>query len=514
MPRDIISHLPEDVIQLIAVYSDIADVFALKQTCRSLNGLTESDYLWHRLFPREELPLDLPPFVDFRKISAYELRASALRALKLRNNWSWKHPRVREINIVDLNTSPYDGGLDELKLLNGGSILLVIRRDRHSQRPIMFVSVFNLINARRPQLAAQLSLSASMKDFDACLDPEGTRLILAASVHKVDAEALEVYSIPLPLDTPSVCTGAHELAYSFELIDGGLFHKVSIHGDFLAGSFIDQPFVAGVQSSHVLVVNWKTRQQITITPPAISSFDQLDIKVLPPYLGIVAASVDNFDNAQVTLVPLSVIAYGSELEEPEKSEAKQRTLPQFPHAIAPIMDFYDIVISDNTGYGPYVPPTSLSLIVFPTLSRLDVRQSKKALHLRFSISHVPGPISTNPEADAPSEPSEEVPCTSIQLEKSVPFEIPVGSYPEYPQVGATGRRGVWLEQSLKSDYVQLLRLDYDPTTNQAPSVSVLLPPQPQFPFKLSSCRALAFDESTGRLCVGLYNGSVYILDYV
>ena len=95
---------------------------------------------------------------------------------------------MHEINIVNLNPSSYDGGLDELKLLNGGSILVGIRRDRHSQRPFMFVSVFNLTNVRRPQLAAQLSLSASMKDFDACLDPDGTRLILAASVHKVDAE--------------------------------------------------------------------------------------------------------------------------------------------------------------------------------------------------------------------------------------------------------------------------------------------------------------------------------------
>lgn len=236
----------------------------------------------------------------------------------------------------------------------------------------------------------------------------------------------------------------------------------------------------------------------------------MNIKVLPPYLCIVAASTEN---AQVTLVPLSVIEYGSVLEQPMRSKAKQQDLPYFSHAIVPIMDFYDICISDNGGFGPYVPPTSISLIVFPTLSRLDVRQSKKALLLRFAIYQ---PIA-KPEESASSVhcgKSADARESSIELESSIPFDIPVGSYPEYPCLGTTGRRGVWLEQSLKSDYVQILRLDYDPATNRPPSLNILLPPEPQLPFKPSSCRALAFDEATGRLCIGLYNGMIYILDYV
>ncbi|KAL5504135.1 hypothetical protein ACEPAH_8208 [Sanghuangporus vaninii] len=512
MSREILTKLPEDIIHLIATHSDIADVLALRQTCRRLNRLADSDYLWHQLLPREDLPLDLSPFVDLRSFSTSDIQSSALRALKLRYNWSRKTPQVRSVHVANPNSRSFDSVLDELKVLNGGTILLGVHRDRHSQRPFMVVSAYNLIDVKQPHLAAHLAIPVSMKDFDACLAADGMTLILAATVTKDDTEVgrvLEVYSILLPLDSPTVCNGLYDLAYSF-VLNEGLFHKVSLHGDYIASSILDHAFPEGWQSPQVLVANWKTRQQITISPRFTDNIDQMDIKVLPPYLSIVAASTEN---AQVTLAPLSVLEYGSVLEQPVRSKAKQRDLPYFSHATVPIMDFYDICISDNGGYGPYVPPTSISLIVFPTLSRLDVRQSKKALLLRFTICQ----FFSIPEANARSTTcgkSINARDPSLQLESSIPFDIPVGSYPEYPCLGTTGRRGVWLEQSLKSDYVQILRLDYDPVTNQPPSLNVLLPPEPQLPFKPSSCRALAFDEATARLCIGLYNGLIYVLDYV
>ena len=267
----------------------------------------------------------------------------------------------------------------------------------------------------------------------------------------------------------------------------------------------------------------------------------MNIKVLQPDVAIIVASESS---VRVILAPLSVITHGSVNEQPYTSRSKQQSLPQFPYAEAPIMDFYDISISSNTGFGPYVPPTSLSLIVFPTLSRLDVRQSKKALYIRFEIhSTMSTPPNSVPATPSPVSPSSSCSSSSSKLsdydfdallaknrshspssilmssihpDLSTPFDLPVGSYPEHTEIGTTGRRAVWVEQSLKSDYVQILRFDYDHVNDRQrpPSVSVLLPPEPQLPFKPSSVRSLAFDEATGRLCAGLYNGSVYILDYV
>ena len=280
----------------------------------------------------------------------------------------------------------------------------------------------------------------------------------------------------------------------------------------------------------------------------------MDVKVFPPYLAIFSASADS---VQVTLVPLSVIGRGGLMEEPSISRRKlsSNPLPRFPTSLVPLLDTYDICISSNTGYGPYVPPTSISIIYFPSLSRLESRQCKKALHLRFAVEDIPRYDRTAngtlvaPEMATNASLVENTPL--IAVSSSMYFDIPVGSYPEHAQLGSTGRRAVWLEQSLKSDYVQLLRLDFDPakaiaassssadpsgsssattistsapviatssgnvaTKAVTPAVDILLPPEPQLPFKPSACRSLAFDEASGRLCIGLYNGPIFVLDYV
>lgn len=337
-----------------------------------------------------------------------------------------------------------------------------------------------------------------------------------------------------------MCNSTYQTTYSFVLRREGLFHKVSVHGDFIASWIMNHSSDHGEQSSLVLIANWTVQLQITINPyftdvsqhPYLiyengltflgQDLYQMAVKVLPTCLAVIEASTSN---VQVTLVPLGIIVYGSVLEQPLASMEKHKHLPLFPHIVVPLVDFYDISLSDNINFGPYVPATSLSLVVFPTLSRLEMRQSKKALYLRFlidpntSLSSPPSSPSFSSEDNKDNvcifNPNRNLAMPSINLDISIPFDIPVGSYPEHPYLGSTGRRAVWLEQSLRSDYVQVLRLDYDPSARgKTPLVDVLLPPEPQLPFKPSACRALAFDEATGRLCIGLFNGVVYVLDYV
>lgn len=126
--------------------------------------------------------------MDFRNFSASDLQSSALRALRLRYNWSRKTPQVRGVHVANSNPRSYDGILDELKILSGGTILLGVHRDRHSQRPYMIVSAYSLIDVKEPHLAAHLAIPVSMKDFDACLAADGTTLILAATVTKGESE--------------------------------------------------------------------------------------------------------------------------------------------------------------------------------------------------------------------------------------------------------------------------------------------------------------------------------------
>jgi hypothetical protein len=77
-------------------------------------------------------------------------------------------------------------------------------------------------------------------------------------------------------------------------------------------------------------------------------------------------------------------------------------------------------------------------------------------------------------------------------------------------VGITGRRAVWQQRDWERDEVKLMRLTHSSAGSRA---GVLVPPHPALPFTPATCHSLAFDEITGRLCVGLETGELYILDY-
>jgi hypothetical protein len=77
-------------------------------------------------------------------------------------------------------------------------------------------------------------------------------------------------------------------------------------------------------------------------------------------------------------------------------------------------------------------------------------------------------------------------------------------------VGMTGRRAVWFERHWERDEVSLMRLSHSTIGSTA---GVLIGPSPALPFTPAACHSMAFDEVTGRLCVGLETGELYVLDY-
>jgi len=72
---------------------------------------------------------------------------------------------------------------------------------------------------------------------------------------------------------------------------------------------------------------------------------------------------------------------------------------------------------------------------------------------------------------------------------------------------------VWLEHDWELQRFRLMKLSA-PVGHGKPTVGVLLPPDPELPFSPRECQSLAFDEVTGRVCLGLYTGDLYILDFV
>jgi hypothetical protein len=102
-------------------------------------------------------------------------------------------------------------------------------------------------------------------------------------------------------------------------------------------------------------------------------------------------------------------------------------------------------------------------------------------------------------------------CPSVPID-IVPTVFPGtnGTFAPVVCVGITGRRAVWQERHWEQEETRLMRLSH---TSAGSVTGVLVPSHPALPFTPAACHSLAFDEVTGRLCVGLETGELYILDY-
>lgn len=93
------------------------------------------------------------------------------------------------------------------------------------------------------------------------------------------------------------------------------------------------------------------------------------------------------------------------------------------------------------------------------------------------------------------------------------FPVPPSTSIEIIKLGTEGHRAVWLEHNWETQQFRLMKLSAA-YGNSSPDVGVILSPDPELPFSPRECHSLAFDEVTGRLCLGLYNGALYIMDFV
>lgn len=159
----------------------------------------------------------------------------------------------------------------------------------------------------------------------------------------------------------------------------------------------------------------------------------------------------------------------------------------------PEFGFMDTHSSYNVNYDSKRIINTISLLIFPP--NLGDRCMKGLhVHLRF-VSNGRSDLGRNERLQAKS--------FSVQKESNVTLT----------QLGRTGHRAVWIERNLESDDVCLVKFTSNSDNASPPEVSVLLPPQPGLPFKPRDCRAIAFDDAIGRLCLGLYSGELYVLDY-
>jgi len=80
-------------------------------------------------------------------------------------------------------------------------------------------------------------------------------------------------------------------------------------------------------------------------------------------------------------------------------------------------------------------------------------------------------------------------------------------------LGETGSRAVWLERRWTGDEYTLMKGTFSPNRGNPVIVEPLLARHLALPFELRMCQALAFKESTGRVCVAVHSGDLYILEF-
>lgn len=111
--------------------------------------------------------------------------------------------------------------------------------------------------------------------------------------------------------------------------------------------------------------------------------------------------------------------------------------------------------------------------------------------------------------DTPDPESESPPLQRIHDHKfSTTADTAVG----YVCVGTSGRRAVWLQRSWDTDEFKLMKLSFS-RDEIRPQARPLIPKYLALPFLTQACQALAFDEVTGRVCIGLDTGDIYVLDF-
>ena len=94
--------------------------------------------------------------------------------------------------------------------------------------------------------------------------------------------------------------------------------------------------------------------------------------------------------------------------------------------------------------------------------------------------------------------------------------LPVDTSVRLVGVGATGFRAVWMEYSFETTRSRLMKMEFGLNSEGELEIyhGVLLPADPPLPFSMDACHMLAFDEATGRLCLGLWDGGLHVVDFL
>ena len=160
----------------------------------------------------------------------------------------------------------------------------------------------------------------------------------------------------------------------------------------------------------------------------------------------------------------------------------------------PIIGFSSVFMSDNLTIRGDQPEKSVSFLVFSSHRAASYRTGKQGQFIHLQLP--------------PSDQLKEMPFTRIT---STLFQTPYNETSDLAYVATSGQHSLWLQVPSDRDMSKVVKFTFDSSPEPTVSLDTLLPPIPLLPFRPSTCTTLSLDEGTGRICVGLFNGSLYVL---
>ncbi|EJF64937.1 hypothetical protein DICSQDRAFT_80777 [Dichomitus squalens LYAD-421 SS1] len=508
-------HLPEDVWLDVFRYLEVQDVLTLRKTCRTLHILGGNDYVWHRLIAEFPLPIDVPFDTRPTALPADELQRLAIKAIRLDANWRSPKTRVKRTRaLLNDKSGQY---VDHMQFLPGGKWLWTAQRTLKREATYTRMNLWSLDDVDNARRVWSAEVSGIYRSCTVVQTGEDDFATLVAGVcdqrevieiHKISLEDsptnfqyglyhpnYPLYQPPAPVKSRQLQVVPHPRAPHLRPI----ISEIAGHGGVLIVTVFALDTGGGAGSLQIMFVNPETGATKWIDPSFAQPFSFLWVRVWGEYLFLIGQVDEDF----------VVRAYRMPQPFPGSPSRTPRASP--PRTTTPLQEAEEDEYA-YTDLGPvvaqFVGPTPMAVprhhiphvsfaVAEPSLSAImfyHSSQPHRAQLLRFSF-------------DVSGE------GVTLSDMSSKDFHIGDESSPQLAQVGALGFRAVWLEHNWETQQNRVMKLAFDPHTGAA-KVGMLIPPDPELPFTPNMCHSLAFDEVTGRLCLAMYDGNVYLLDFV
>ncbi|KAJ6505981.1 hypothetical protein DFH09DRAFT_1200777 [Mycena vulgaris] len=468
-------HLPEDILLNILLLLRAEDILIVSQTCRVLHEFTlNSDYIWHQLTHNFDLPLDIEPYVDRSNLPGPTLQRIVTRALRVDRNWRRVNPRIKKLTrLVGVEN------VCQMQFI--GSHWLVILRRLPTAASLAVWRVADTKHAYRaaildiPASSVPLKFSATMQKgcrevLIAFISSTGTGTLLSAYSLFLKSQMDDDFGVPPPRGICSI----HRLESE------GQFYEVKTCNQIIAvgiPKFINHIFSPAAY--RILFINTLTSGQFLVDPNLPDQFAQLHFKLYPRQL--VLAGVRNQSTLVVRTHDLPEVILLNRA--PKLPVLVTLAAPNAEYE-TPIADLDYELSADSTHNISHI-----SSIAFHSLLR---RAEDYIFH--FPLDRVRQSGSRKPSF-------------------IYPFNTHASSSAVIVCLGESGRRAVWLERRWTSDEYTLMKGIFSPKGDKPVVIEPLLARNLALPFELHMCQCLAFDESTGRVCLALHTGELCMLEF-